>query len=158
MLPQSINLLKTTRQNFLNLLNEFSLEQLNYIPKGFSNNLIWNFGHLVVTQQLLFYKLSGNKMYVSDELVNKYRKGTKPEGNATGEEVEELKKLAFELIDTFEKDYSENKTMFDSFTEYPTSYNYTLKNIEDTIHFNNTHEGVHYGYALALRKAVLATN
>jgi molecular chaperone GrpE (heat shock protein) len=149
-----MKLLKTTRTNFLNLLNEFSLEQINQIPEGFSNNLIWNFGHLVVTQQLLCYKLSGNKMYISDEIVNKYRKGTKPEADATQEEVEELKKLAFDLIDKFEKDYSENKSMFDSFTEYPTSYNYTLKNIEDTINFNNTHEGVHYGYALALRKVI----
>ncbi|WP_375561387.1 DinB family protein [Bernardetia sp. OM2101] len=150
-----MQLLKTTRTNFLNLLNEFSLAQINQVPQGFSNNLIWNFGHLVVTQQLLCYKLSGNKMYISEELVNKYRKGTKPEVDATKEEVEELKKLAFDLIDKFEKDYSENKSMFDSFTAYPTSYNYTLKNIEDTIHFNNTHEGVHYGYALALRKALV---
>ena len=66
-----MQLLKTTRTNFLNLLNEFSLEQINQIPQGFSNNLIWNFGHLVVTQQLLCYKLSGNEMYISDEIVNK---------------------------------------------------------------------------------------
>ena len=150
-----MQLLKTTRTNFLNLLNEFSLEQINQIPQGFSNNLIWNFGHLVVTQQLLCYKLSENEMYISDELVNKYRKGTKPESDATLEEVEELKKLAFDLVEKFEKDYTENKAMFDSYSEYPTSYNYTLSNIEDTINFNNTHEGVHYGYALALRKVVI---
>lgn len=149
-----MQLLKTTRTNFLNLLNEFSLEQINQIPQGFSNNLIWNFGHLVVTQQLLCYKLSGNEMYISDEIINKYRKGTKPESAATKEEVEELKKLAFELIEKFEKDYSENKAMFEAYTEYPTSYNYVLRNIEDAIDFNTTHEGVHYGYALALRKAI----
>jgi hypothetical protein len=131
-----MQLLKTTRTNFLNLLNEFSLEQINQIPQGFSNNLIWNFGHLVVTQQILCYKLSGNKMYISDEVINKYRKGTKPESDATQEEVEELKKLAFDLIDKFEKDYTENKTMFDAYSEYPTSYNYTLKSIEDAINFN----------------------
>ncbi len=149
-----MQLLKTTRTNFLNLLNEFSLEQINQIPEGFSNNLIWNFGHLVVTQQLLCYKLSGNEMYISDEIVNKYRKGTKPEADATQAEVDELKKLAFDLVDKLEKDYTENKAMFNSYSEYPTSYNYTLRNIEDTIIFNNVHEGVHYGYALALRKAL----
>jgi len=150
-----MQLLKTTRTNFLNLLNEFSVEQINQIPQGFSNNLIWNFGHLVVTQQLLCYKLSGNEMYISDQLINKYKKGSKPESDATLEEVEELKKIAFDLVEKFEKDYTENKSMFDSYSEYSTSYNYTLKNIEDTINFNNTHEGVHYGYALALRKAII---
>lgn len=149
-----MQLLKTTRTNFLNLLNEFSLEQINQIPQGFSNNLIWNFGHLVVTQQLLCYKLSGNEMYISDEIVNKYRKGSKPESDTSQAEVDELKKLAFDLVDKLEKDYTENKSMFDSYSEYPTSYNYTLRSIEDAINFNNIHEGVHYGYALALRKAL----
>ena len=58
------------------------------------------------------------------------------------------------MVDKLEKDYTENKSMFDSYSEYPTSYNYTLRSIEDAINFNNIHEGVHYGYALALRKAL----
>ena len=37
-------------------------------------------------------------MYISDELVNKYRKGSKPEADVSKEELEELKKLAFDLF------------------------------------------------------------
>lgn len=33
------------------ILENYSLKQLNMIPKGFSNNLIWNIGHIIVTQQ-----------------------------------------------------------------------------------------------------------
>jgi len=39
------------------MITPFSLEQLNKIPEGFNNNLIWNIAHCVVTQQLLCYKV-----------------------------------------------------------------------------------------------------
>jgi hypothetical protein len=35
-----------------------TLEQLNKIPEGYNNNLIWNIAHVVVVQQMLVYKLS----------------------------------------------------------------------------------------------------
>jgi hypothetical protein len=39
-------------------LSGYNLDQLNTIPEGFNNNLIWNIGHIIVSQQLLVYKLS----------------------------------------------------------------------------------------------------
>ena len=57
-------------------LEEISLDDLNKIPEGFSNNIIWNIAHVVVTQQLLVYKLSGLPMHVSEEMVAKYRNKT----------------------------------------------------------------------------------
>ena len=65
--------LEKTRGSFYRILDKKSLEDLNKIPKGFNNNIIWNIGHIVVTEQLLAYKLSGLQMMVSDDLVNKYR-------------------------------------------------------------------------------------
>ncbi len=44
---------QTGRQLYLAFLEKYSLEQLNYIPEGFSNNLIWNAGHIVASQQKL---------------------------------------------------------------------------------------------------------
>jgi hypothetical protein len=31
-------------------------EQLNTIPEGYNNNLIWNIAHIIVVQQMLVYK------------------------------------------------------------------------------------------------------
>ncbi len=57
------------RQIMASFLDSFSLEELNKVPKEFNNNIIWNIAHLVVTQQLLTYNLSGLPMLISDEMV-----------------------------------------------------------------------------------------
>lgn len=76
-----INLL--SRNVLLKFLEGHTLEQLNKVPEGFSNNLIWNIGHIVVVQQMLVYRLSGLPMMISDAMVAKYMKGTKPETDVT---------------------------------------------------------------------------
>jgi hypothetical protein len=144
--------LRQTRKNFLTLVNSLTTEQLNHIPEGFNNNIIWNFGHSIITHQLLCYNLSGNRMYTHKELVHKYRIGTKPEAPVSAEEIEKLKKMATELVTKFEADV--NTEMFAEYKEYTTSYHVTLSNIEDAIKFNNLHEGLHLGYAMAIRRVI----
>ena len=133
-------------------LEEISLDDLNKIPEGFSNNIIWNIAHVVVTQQLLVYKLSGLPMHVSEEMVAKYRNKTKPEGNVTQAEVDEINGLLESLLFQTEKDL--DAEIFKTYTEYTVSLGTTLTNVEEAIEFNNFHEGIHLGYILALRKAI----
>ena len=104
-MDQTFEIIRTSRKLTSQFLDNYSLEQLNKIPEGFSNNLIWNIAHVVVTQQILVYKLSGLPMIVSDGFVEKYRKGTKPEGDISQEELEEIKSLLFETIIKTEADY-----------------------------------------------------
>ncbi len=141
-----------TRKNFLNVINSLTTEQLNHIPEGLNNNIIWNFGHAIVTQQLLCYKLSNNPIQLSEELVEKYRKGSQPSNIVSEQEIEVLKKLALELPLNLETDL-ETKN-FQEYKEYTTSFNVTLSTIEEAIKFNNIHEGLHLGYAMAIRKMV----
>ena len=82
-----------TRKALKKIIENHSLEDLNKIPKGFNNNIIWNIGHILVTEQLLVYKLSGLKPMVNDILINKYKKDSKPNGDVSQTEVDEIKKL-----------------------------------------------------------------
>lgn len=91
---------QTIREILLKILDNHSLEQLNKIPEGFNNNIIWNVAHCVAAQQTLVYKLSGLPTMVSEDFILKYRKGTKPEEDVSEEEVNEIR--AF-LLSTFEK-------------------------------------------------------
>lgn len=133
-------------------IENHTLEDLNKVPKGFSNNIIWNIAHTIVTQQLLVYKLSGLPMVVSDAMVEAYKKGTKTEGDVSQAEVDAVKGLLFSTIEKTQQDY-DNK-MFKVYNEYTVSTKSTLSNVEEAIEFNNFHEGIHLGYILALRKSL----
>ena len=143
---------KTIREILLKILDSHSLEQLNKIPEGFSNNLIWNIAHCISAQQSLVYKLSGLPSKVSEEFITKYRKGTKPEGYVSQAEVDEIRTLLSETLHQAEKDYSDK--IFLNYTEYTTSMGFTLRNVEDALSFNNYHEGTHTGIILSIRKFV----
>ncbi len=149
-MKQTFDVNTTSRTMVSKFLENYSLEQLNKIPEGFSNNLIWNIAHIIVTQQLLVYKLSGLPMMVSDELVEKYRKGTQPEREVTQSEVDEIKRLLFKTIEKTKEDF-ENK-VFENFQEYPTSTGFVLTSAEGAMVFNNFHEGVHIGIMMSIRK------
>tara|TARA_R110000868_G_scaffold70403_3_gene206870 strand:+ start:1174 stop:1629 length:456 start_codon:yes stop_codon:yes gene_type:complete len=143
---------KTSRNLISKFIQGYTLEQLNKVPEGFNNNIIWNVAHIIVTQQILVYKLSGLPMIVTDEMVEKYRKGTKTEHFASQDEVDQILALLTQTIDQTAKDI-ENK-IFINFTEYPTSTGYVLTSAQDAMTFNNFHEGIHLGVILGLRKLV----
>ncbi len=149
---QTLNVNTTSRNMISKILENHTLEQLNKIPEGFSNNLIWNIAHIVVTQQLLVYKLSGLPMIVSDEIIEKYKKGTKPEQDATQAEVDEIKSLLFTTIEKTKEDY--NNGIFTNYQEYPTSTGFVLKSVDGAMAFNSFHEGLHIGILMSIRKLV----
>lgn len=141
-----------SRKVFLGFLEKYSLEELNKIPEGFSNNLIWNIGHVIVVQQLLVYKLSGLPTMVSDEMIAKYQKGTKPEHIVTQDEVDEMKILLFSTIEKTKKDVA--STIFQSYIEFTSMTGFTIKSAFDAIEFNNYHEALHTGIMMQIRKFI----
>ncbi len=148
----TFNINYTSRNVILKFLESHSLEQLNKIPEGFSNNLIWNIAHIVVVQQMLVYHLSGLPMMVSDEMVAKYKRGTKPEFPVTEKEVEDLKALLFSTLEKARKDFADG--IFKNYTEFTTMSGFTLKNASAAMEFNNYHEAVHTGIMMQIRKFI----
>lgn len=141
-----------SRKFLKDLLENLTLEQLNKVPEGFNNNIIWNVAHTIVTQQLLVYNLSAIPMIISDELVEMYRKGTKVERDVTQAEVDLIKGLLFSTIEKTKEDY-ENR-VFQTYHEYTVTTKNTLTNVDEAIAFNNFHEGIHLGYVLALKRCI----
>jgi len=133
-------------------IDNHSLKQLNKVPKGFKNNIIWNIAHTIVTQQILIYNLSGLPSVLPQEMIDSYRKGTKTERDLTQNEVDEIKRFLFSTIEKMQEDY-QNK-VFKNYKSYTVSTKSTLSNVEEAIDFNNFHEGIHLGYILALKKQV----
>ncbi|WP_053976826.1 DinB family protein [Mangrovimonas xylaniphaga] len=134
------------------ILEQLSLKELNTIPSGFKNNVIWNIAHTIATQQILVYRLSGLPTLVPDEFIEQFKKGTKPEREVTQEEVDNIKDLLFATLEQTKTDYANQ--IFNFYNEYTTSTNSTLTCVEDAIGFNCFHEGIHLGYILALKKSI----
>jgi hypothetical protein len=143
---------KTSRRIYSDYFDRYDLEQLNKVPTGFNNNLIWNIGHIIVAQQSLIYRLSSLPMSVSTELFDTYKPGTKPVSETSRTEADELKGLLMSLVDQTESDLSSG--LFKTFTERQTATGFLLTTLEDSLHFNNYHEGLHLGYMMSLRKFV----
>lgn len=149
---KAIEILKTTRSALLKTVESLSDEQLKKVPAGFNNNILWNLAHLAVTQQLLNYKLSGLPMYLAEDLVEQNKKGTSPNSWSKEPKVEFIKQQLVELPEVLERDYNAGK--FKAYNKYLTSVGFELGNIDDSIQFNNFHEGIHLGSILALKKLV----
>lgn len=141
-----------TRKILLKILKNTPRENLLKIPDGFRNNIWWNIAHIIVTQQLLVYKLSNLPMKISQELIDKYKKGTVPDSTPTDDDINEISELLFSTVENTIKDHE--KGLFLEYNEYPTSAGVLLKNIEDAIAFNLFHEGMHLGVILSLQKAI----
>lgn len=144
---------RAVRKNLLEILQNTPLKDLLHIPDGFNNNIYWNIAHCVATQQLLHYYLSGNSFRIDKYWVETYKKGTLPNLNVKQSEVEDLNFLLIETSKILMKDYDAN--FFSEYTHYSTSFGMDLKNIQDAIIFNNMHESLHYGYAMAQKRAIL---
>ncbi len=142
----------TNRKLYLNFFDNYSLDQLNNIPSGFNNNLIWNIGHIIVSQQSLIYKSSDLPMYISDDFSNLYKPGTKPTTITSQVEVNEIKERLIFLIAKTEADFQ--KGIFNKYNERTTSTGFHLASISDAFEFNNYHEGLHLGYMMSIRKFV----
>lgn len=146
----AFDLLRQTRTHFLRLLEGHSLATLNLVPVGYNNNLVWNYGHVVVTQQLLVYGPTGQAFHVEESLVEKYRRGSKPDGKANSAEVERLRELGLSTLDALEADYVTG--CFSRFEPYTTGFGVHLANVEDALRFLPAHECLHLGYAMALKR------
>jgi hypothetical protein len=146
-----IEIIKKTRAYILDSVKELTIDQLNKIPAGFNNNVIWNLGHLVAAQQGVCYLRAGLKPRIDEDFLDKYKKGSRPERFLDEEELKKIKGLFLSSLDELKQDYESG--LWTGYNSWTTSYGVELNSIEDAIQFLNFHEGLHTGYIMALKRA-----
>lgn len=148
----SFDLLFATRKLIAKTVGPLTLAEVNEIPQGFNNSIAWNVAHILVTQQLLHYKLSGKETLLDSAFVERFRKGTSADEGLSKTEWENCLNLLQSLAEVLERDYFAQQ--FGAYTTYPTSYGYEIQSIEDAIQFNNVHEALHLGYIMSMKRAL----
>jgi hypothetical protein len=149
---KQFEILKKYRKSLVDEIDDLNIEQLQMIPKGFKNNIFWNVAHVLVSQQILHYKMSGLDPLITHDWIENYQKGTLPRFVITEDEINYLKGKLITTADRLEEDFNEKK--FNSYTEIETKMGILISSIEDAINFNTSHEALHYGIVISMKKIV----
>lgn len=147
-----IERIRKTRQYLINGISELTVEQLNRVPAGFNNNIVWNLGHIIAAQQGICYVRRGAPVVVDEKYYLQYKPGTKPDEFVDAAEVENLKQLLLSSLDRFEADYQGNA--FANYPAWTTRYGVEIANIDDILQFLLYHEGLHTGTIMAVKRLV----
>lgn len=147
-----IEALKKTRKFLLDIIADLTVEQLNKIPAGFNNNIIWNLAHLVVVQHRLCYVNSGLEMIIDKEYAVNYETSTKPNGEVNLDGVNKIKELFLSVAAQFEIDY--HSGLFLSYPAWNNRYDVEINNIDEAMTLVLFHEGIHLGYIMALKRVI----
>lgn len=143
---------KSTRIFLLEMIKDLSVDELNEIPAGFNNNIIWNLGHLIAAQQGICYVRAGLSPAVIEQHYAPFRPGTKPGKYLDGNEVVHIKQTLLKSLDQFETDLQNNA--FANYIPWTTRYGVELASIDDALQFLLFHEGLHSGCITAIKKVL----
>ncbi len=152
----ALEILKQTRENILGLIKDLPETAMLSIPANYRNNVLWNVGHVVVVQQLLCYRSLGLPVAVDEAFVNAFKKDSSPAVWQTTPNIDIVKDKLITTAHKFVEDYRggvfRNRSKFP--TKFKMVYGITLTNLEEAILFNNTHEAMHLGIVMSLKKHV----
>ncbi|MDP2413720.1 DinB family protein [Daejeonella sp.] len=147
-----IDLIRKTRFKALEIINGLSIPELNKIPEGFNNNIIWHLGHLIAAQEGIFYLRGKLELNVEQEFFNSFKNGSRPDREILAEELENIKSLLFSSLDQFESDLGKN--VFHNYPAWTTSMGIEINSIEDALNFLPFHEGLHLSYIMVYKRMI----
>lgn len=139
----TLNIIDSIRQKAIRLIKETPLETLNQVPAGFNNNIIWNFGHLVVSAYGLVFKVTQADPGFVIPLLDTYKKGSRPAAPATQQEIDEL----IALSDTFTLAVKEalDANRFEEISTYTTdTFGIPVTTIEEMLITVAAHDTLHW--------------
>lgn len=148
--------IRATRTLFARLFEATPIEKWDRIPPGHRNDMLWNYGHAIVTCSLLVYRPAGMEPSFSEERLNAYRKGSSPEQrdkqHSPIEEYRLLTALGEQDLERILDDARSGR--FVQFASYQTSYGMGLNSSLEALLFDAQHEALHLGVATAQAKSL----
>lgn len=126
--------------------------QMNVIPPGAVNNMLWNLGHVIADECNMLYTPSGLPSPLPPEYTGLFDPETSPRGWAEPPKVQEVREQAQALGKRVEGDYKAG--VFRRFEAYALGESFRLNTIEEAIAYCALHESMHIGVNITLKRIV----
>ena len=136
-------ILRASRTRLFQLIDTSNQELLFKIPGGFNNNIIWQIGHCITSQQRHMYMRSGLPMYITNEFMESFKIGSSPATWKTTPDVNEVKQLLIETVDHLESDLESR--LFVHYEPFELPIGFQVKNHIQALQAANYHEAEHSG-------------
>ncbi|MFD1737273.1 DinB family protein [Bacillus salitolerans] len=141
------------RKRTLAMLDTLSVNQIDKIPTGFNNNILWNIGHIFVSTESLLYGFVREQSPIEDRYVKLFTMNTSPK-NWSGDipSFHELKDNLTLQLERVQKEFTgrlheEGAKPFDLGTVQFTT-------VAEVFNFAIWHEGLHQGTITCLNKVL----
>ena len=147
-------ILRASRIRLRQLIDKSNHEILFKIPEGFNNNIIWQIGHCITSQQRHMYMRSGLPMHITKEFMESFKIGSSPNSWKINPDVNQVKQLLIETVDLLESDLKSRK--FVNYQPFELPIGFHVKNhlqaLQAAIYHEAEHSGVIFTYLKLLAK------
>lgn len=147
--------MKGFRLFLLKQIEDLDAVQLNHIPAGFNNNIIWNLGNMLSAEQTMCYIRAGLPPTIDNHYLSPYLPGTRPERLIEQPEIEYIRASLITSLDKLEADL--DRQIFGNYSPsvmIPKVYGFEVNNIDEAIDYLLYHDGYHSGCILSLKHLV----
>ncbi|WP_096272111.1 DinB family protein [Paucisalibacillus globulus] len=126
------------------------------IPTGFNNNLRWNFGHIIVSQENIITYFLGETGSLADFYRELFNRGTSPKDWKEDQVVPTLRELRVALEEQYERMVALCSGRISEVGKNPLNFGpeYEFKTLGEAIGFTNFHESLHQGNINSLKLAL----
>ncbi len=99
-----LEIMDNYRRDLLRIIENLTVEQLNTVPNGFNNNIVWNLGHiLVVTDELLYKNTPFFSIPTYDFDIAGFKKGSRPEDIINEKDITSIRSAISNTVPQFRK-------------------------------------------------------
>lgn len=124
--------------------------QLLTVPEGFSNNVLWNVGHVLYYLCAHTYGHCGQPLPLPDEYADWFKHGTTPSEWMTAPNCSEVTERAKSIMPEIRADFDAGK--LDAYEAFELRPGTALVTLSEALVFHCTHEGMHIGQISTMKK------
>ncbi len=143
-------ILKASRIRLLQVMETVDNTILFKIPETFNNNIVWQIGHCITSQQRHMYMRSGLPMHISQEFMEAFKIGTAPHTWKKTPDIDEIKHLLLYTVNQLSKDLTSG--IFVEYQSFSLPIGFSINNHIQALQAANFHEAEHSGIILSYLK------